>query len=101
MGQMALLLSERQQGNLPSTSEVNPRREGKEHCKAVTLRSGRTLEQSVEAHEEVENPAGSEKSNVDVIEDAEKLVKKPVSNTPKKVEAQKASHDEKPIIPYP
>ena len=27
MGQMALLLSERQQGNLPSNSEVNPRRE--------------------------------------------------------------------------
>ena len=49
MGQMASLLSERQQGNFPSTSEVNPRREGKEHCKAVTLRSGRTLEQLVEA----------------------------------------------------
>ena len=43
MGQMSLLLSERQQGNLPSTSEVNPRREGKEHCKAGTLRSGKTL----------------------------------------------------------
>ena len=98
---MASLLSERQQGNFPSTSEVNPRREGKEHCKAVTLRSGRTLEQSVEAQEEVENLAGSEKSNVDVIEDAEKLVKKPLSNTPKKVEAQKASYDEKPIILYP
>ena len=39
MGQMALLLSERQHGNLPSTYEVNPRREGKEHCKVVTLRS--------------------------------------------------------------
>ena len=26
MGQMASLLSERQQGNFPSTSEVNPRR---------------------------------------------------------------------------
>ena len=31
MGQMASLLNERQQGNLPSTSEVNLRREGKEH----------------------------------------------------------------------
>ena len=31
MGQMALLLSKREQGNLPSTSKVNPRREGKEH----------------------------------------------------------------------
>ena len=56
MGQMASLLCERQQGNFPSTSEVNPRREGKEHYKVVTLRCGRTLEQSVEAQEEVENP---------------------------------------------
>ena len=44
MGQMASLLSERQLENIPSTLEVNPRSEGKEHCKAVTLRSGKTLE---------------------------------------------------------
>ena len=74
MGQMASLLSERQQGNLPSTSEVNPGRERKEHCKAVTPRSGKTLEQSVEAQEEVENPARSEKSSAEVTEDPEKLV---------------------------
>ena len=43
MGQMANLLTERQQGSLPSNSEVNPRREGNEHVKAVTLRSGREL----------------------------------------------------------
>ena len=101
MGQMASLLREGQQGNLPRTSEVNPRREGKEHCKAVTLRSGRTLETLVEAQEEVENPAGTEKSSAEVVEDAGKLVKKPVSNTPEKVEAQKPSYDEKPIISYP
>ena len=87
MGQMASLLSERQHGNLPNTSEVNPRREGKEHCKAVTLRSGKTLEQSVEAQEEDENPTGNEKSNAEIAEDAEKLVKKPVSDTPEKVKA--------------
>ena len=40
MGQMANLLTERQQGSLPSNSEVNPRGEGKEYCKAITLRSG-------------------------------------------------------------
>ena len=85
-GQRASLLSERQQENLPSTSEVNPRREGKEHCKALTLRSGKALEQSVEAQEEVENPARSEKSSVEVVEDAEKLVKKPVPSTQEKVE---------------
>ena len=43
MGQMANILTKRQQGSLPSNSEVNPRREGNEHVKAVTLRSGREL----------------------------------------------------------
>ena len=40
MGQMATLLTERQQGSLSSNSEVNPRGKGKEYCKAITLRSG-------------------------------------------------------------
>ena len=44
MGQMASLLAERQHGSLPSNSEVNPRGEGKEYCKAITLRSGKELE---------------------------------------------------------
>ena len=43
MGQMATVLYERPQGSLPSTSEVNPRSEGKEYCKAITLRSGRKV----------------------------------------------------------
>ena len=43
MGQMANLLTERQSGSLPSNSEVNPRKEGNEHVKAVTLRSGKEL----------------------------------------------------------
>ena len=44
MDQMASLLTERQQGSLPSNSEVNLRGEGKEYYKAITLRSGRELE---------------------------------------------------------
>ena len=44
MGQMANLLTERQPGSLPSNLEVNPRRDGNEHVKAVTLRSGKDLE---------------------------------------------------------
>ena len=44
MGQMASLLTERQHGSLPSNSEASPRVEGKEYCKAITLRSGRELE---------------------------------------------------------
>ena len=43
MGQMATLLTERQQCSLPSNLEINPRDEVKEHIKAITLRSGREL----------------------------------------------------------
>ena len=53
MGQMANLLTERQPGSLPSNSEVNPRRDGNEHVKAVMLRSGKELEKSL-VIEEVE-----------------------------------------------
>ena len=40
---MATLLTGRQHGSLPSNSEVNSRREGNEHVKVVTLKSGREL----------------------------------------------------------
>ena len=43
IGQMVDLLTERKQGSLLSNSEINPRGEGKEHVKAITLRSGRKL----------------------------------------------------------
>ena len=43
MGQMANLLTERWPSSLPRNSEVNPRREGNEHVKVVTLRSGKEL----------------------------------------------------------
>ena len=44
MGQIANLLTERQPGSLLTDSEVNPRRDGNEHVKAVMLRSGKELE---------------------------------------------------------
>ena len=40
VGQMASILSERQRGNLPSTTKLNT----KKHCNAITLRSGKGLE---------------------------------------------------------
>ena len=48
LGQMANLLTERQPGSLPSNSEVNPRRDGNEHVKAVTLMSGKELESQLQ-----------------------------------------------------
>ena len=41
--QMGQMLTKRQRGALPSNSEVNPRREGNEQVKAITLRSGKEL----------------------------------------------------------
>ncbi|XP_062093791.1 uncharacterized protein LOC133799817 [Humulus lupulus] len=43
LGQLANELRNRPQGTLPSDKE-NPRKYGKEHCKAVTLRSGKNVE---------------------------------------------------------
>ncbi|XP_060968275.1 uncharacterized protein LOC133035863 [Cannabis sativa] len=48
LGQLANDLKNRSQGTLPSDTE-NPRRDGKEHCKAVTLRSGKIIESNVAA----------------------------------------------------
>ena len=44
MGQMSSLLNEKQQGTLPSASEVNPKGGGMEHYSAIILRSGKDLE---------------------------------------------------------
>ena len=43
---------------------------------------------------------GDEKSNAEIAEDVERLVKKPVSDTLEKVEVQKPKYDEKLIILY-
>ena len=43
MAKMANKLAERQRGSLPSNSKKNPRGDGKEHVRAITLRSGREL----------------------------------------------------------
>ncbi|XP_062103285.1 uncharacterized protein LOC133814326 [Humulus lupulus] len=43
LGQLANELRNRPQGTLPSDTE-NPRKDGKEHCKVVTLRSGKNVE---------------------------------------------------------
>ncbi|KAL5549220.1 hypothetical protein UlMin_004451 [Ulmus minor] len=43
VGQLANELKNRPPGTLPSNTE-SPKRDGKEHCKAITLRGGNTLE---------------------------------------------------------
>ena len=78
MGQMASLFNERQQGNLPSTSEVNPIRDGKEHCQAITLRSGKTIERPIQNSaknddddvESEENNAGNSGNSDETVENS-------------------------------
>ncbi|KAF7827348.1 uncharacterized protein G2W53_018512 [Senna tora] len=48
VGQLATALNNRQQGTLPSDTEPNPRKEGKEHCKAIFFRSGKEIEGNLE-----------------------------------------------------
>ena len=92
ISQMANMFSERQQGNLPSTSEVNPKRDGKEHCKAITLRSGKELETpvSVEKSDKVEKKV---QSSTQVLNE-ENVEEKP------EVQAQPPSVPS-PRVPFP
>lgn len=74
MGQMANMMNERPQDTLPSTLEVNPRREDKEHCKAITLSNGKIVENLVEAENDARNVIHTENSlkNSD-LEETKKL----------------------------
>ena len=95
MGQMANLLTERQPGSLPSNSEVNPRRDGNEHVKAVTLRSGKDLETK-------EKPSTTEEV------EAENVIQPSRSDDTNKEQLQEKQSEEKTIeakasipVPYP
>ena len=48
IGKMARKMNERQQGTLPSSLEMNSRGDRKEHCKAIVLQRGNTMENSVQ-----------------------------------------------------
>ena len=74
IGHLATIMSNRTQGALSSNTELNPKRDGNEHCKVITLRSSKGLEGPTE--EKASQPQGQDK---------EKLVKESVVvdlNTP-------------------
>jgi hypothetical protein len=73
LGQIANALSNRPQGSLPSDTEKNPRNDGNEHCKAITLRSGKELTSDVNKQQKSrgeENPIDElkEKKNEEIVE---------------------------------
>ena len=97
MGQTTNLLTKRQPGSLPSNSEVNPRREGNEHVKAVTLRSGKELEiqEQSPVMEEVETKKVIQPGQNDDADREQFQEKQPVGNT------TEAKDNPQPIAPIP
>ena len=93
LGQMANLLTERQPGSLPSNSEVNPRRDGNEHVKAVTLRSGKELESQLQPPV-VEQLETEEITQPERKDDAEK-------EQPQEKQSSETSVETKASIPVP
>ncbi|MCQ7416337.1 hypothetical protein NP118_23305, partial [Salmonella enterica] len=67
VGHLANELKARPQGKLPSDTE-HPRREGKEQVKAVTLRSGKPLEERIEPSKTQAIDKNGDKNNNVVVE---------------------------------
>ena len=62
---------------MPSTSEVNPIRDGKDNFKAITLRSRKTIEKPIQNNvENDEDGVKSEENNVGNSEIVLKLLKR-------------------------
>ncbi|KAL5569930.1 hypothetical protein UlMin_026505 [Ulmus minor] len=77
VGEISKLLTERTQGALPSNTERNPR----EHAKAITLRSGKELEQSRGASKQAIEEDTSVPKDQDATTPITQTLSKPSSNT--------------------
>ncbi|RVW12709.1 hypothetical protein CK203_111451 [Vitis vinifera] len=76
VGEISKLLMERTQGALPSIMETNL----KEHVKAITLRSGKELEQSKEAKQQANKEDTSVPKEQDASTPIQPSIPKPSSN---------------------
>ena len=105
MGQMASLLTERQQGSLPRNSEVNPRGEGKEYCKAITLRSGKELEipKPQLAVRELKIKEQDQSIPKDQMQDEQPRDTRAIKDNKVREETKKQTKTDEPVIPilYP
>nr|XP_027093531.1 uncharacterized protein LOC113713922 [Coffea arabica] len=94
IGQIASALTNRNQGELPSKTEVNP----KEHVKAITLRSGKQLED----HPVVEVEKGESEKQEEKQRNQEAIVEENSREKPR--ESQPSSSTTipiPPVIPFP
>ena len=102
---MATLLTERQQGSLPSNSEINSRGEGKEHVKAITLRNDRelTVQGKPPMVKEVEIEEVDHTSLKDQMEGEQPKEKKSVerSDARNEIGKQTVTYEPSTPVPYP
>ena len=103
MGQMANLLTERQQGSLPSNSEVNPRGEGKEYCKVITLRSGKELEiqEPKLVVSELKIKEQDQSIPKDQMQNEQPRVMIAAMDSKSREETEKQTKTDEPVIPIP
>ena len=59
IGQLATAMNNRPQGRLRSNTE-DPRREGKEHCKVINLRSGKNVDIPIDVAKKMLEPTSSQ-----------------------------------------
>ena len=96
MGQMDNILTERQQGSLPSNLEKNPRGDGREHVKVITLRSGRELRPREEGIEVLEQFSSEDQRPREKPQE-----EKPVETLDGKKETEKQAVTAEPYAPVP
>ncbi|XP_062080137.1 uncharacterized protein LOC133784885 [Humulus lupulus] len=97
IGQLAMLMENRAQGNLPSTTEVNPKGNPNEQCQAITLRSG-TVYEGTSVEKRIEQKQDQQAPNVEDKKTCEEKVKE---IPPAREVVPPVSIDHHRKIPYP
>ncbi|XP_062088827.1 uncharacterized protein LOC133795393 [Humulus lupulus] len=97
IGQLATLMENRAQGNLPSTTEVNPKGNLNEQCQEITLRSG-TVYEGTSMEKRVEQKQDQQAPNIEDTKSCEEKVKK---TPPAREVVPPVSIDHHIKIPYP
>ena len=87
MGQLAKIVGERSQGQLPSNTEENPRK-----LMAITLRSGKTIESA--------SPKDSEENKADKEAEDNEVIEIPKPNVPKTSTLCDNPPPPSPVQPY-
>ena len=100
---LANALTNHPQGTLPSNTE-NPRRDSKEHCKAITLRNGRVIEDPIDELKHKGEPTSIQQATNEVAQDTKLDAEIPSSTSHATASLQQGraiQQNSKPAPPFP